>query len=97
MSVTVILELNAKPGAAEQLIAFMREILPDSRSFKGCNSIEVRQNQEDSCNLVFLESWASRADYEKYRAWRAETGTMEKLGKLMAGPRTLRYFDQVDV
>lgn len=97
MSVTVILEMNAKPGAVEQLLAFMKEILPGTRSFKGCHGIEVRQNQEDPCHLVFLESWVSRGDYDKYRAWRRETGTMETLGNFMAGPPNVRYFDQVDV
>ena len=97
MSVTVILEMDITPGTADQVLHFLQQILPDTRSFSGCLNLDVRQNQEDPNNLLFIESWRSRSDYEKYLAWRTETGTMKTLGAFMNGPPSIRYFDNLEI
>jgi len=45
---------------------------------------------------VLIESWDSREHYEKYFAWRQESGALAALGEMLAGPPNLRYFDEVD-
>lgn len=97
MSITVILEMNAKPESVDDLLGLMKEILPDTRGFPGCNGIQVCQNQEDPTNLVFVESWEQLSDYDKYRAWRAESNTMGSIGAFLAGPPKMRHFDITDV
>ena len=97
MTIRVMLELDVKPGSVDKLLAFMQEILPDTRAFSGCEGLELCRNQDAPENLVFVESWATREDYEKYLAWRAETGVLGTLGEWLAGPPNARYFDVVDL
>ncbi len=94
MSVTVLLEVAVKPNV--DLIGMMKQMLPDTRSFDGCEGVEVTQNQDDSNNIVLIEKWASRDHYDKYIAWRTERGDMDTLGASLAGPPSIRYFDTAD-
>jgi hypothetical protein len=43
-----------------------------------------------------VERWASRADDNAYRAWRAGEGAIAEMGPLVAGAPRIRYFDDVD-
>lgn len=96
MSVTILLDAQVKPEAVDEMISFLKEILPDTRVYEGCQGIEVQQNQEDSSNLVMIEKWESRQLYEKYLGWRTETGVMDKIGSMLSQPPSIRYFDQID-
>ena len=96
MSTTVLSELQVKPEEVDEMISYLKEILPDTRVYEGFQSIEVQQNQEDSFNLVLVEKWDSRQHYEKYLGWRIETGVIDKLGSMLSQPPSIRYYDQVD-
>tara|TARA_B100000767_G_scaffold273191_1_gene302676 strand:- start:926 stop:1219 length:294 start_codon:yes stop_codon:yes gene_type:complete len=95
MTVNVILEAQAKPECVDELVATFDAILPDTRNYEGCIEVKVLANQDDPANIVLLEKWKTRADYEAYVAWRAEQGTLESLGALLASPPSIRYFDEV--
>ena len=96
MSVTILLELQVEPEAVDEMISFLKEILPDTRVYEGCQGLEVQQNQEDSSNLVMVEKWESRQFYEKYIGWRTETGVMDKIGSMLSQPPSIRYYDLVE-
>ena len=51
------------------------------------------QNQDDTNTLVLIEQWDTRGQYEKYLAWRQESGTLAKIVELLDGPPSIRYFD----
>ena len=97
MSIKVILEVQAKPECVDELKATFEAILPDTRSYTGCIEVKVLANQDDPANLILLEQWQTRADYEAYVAWRTEQGTLESLGALMASPPIVRYFDNLGI
>jgi quinol monooxygenase YgiN len=97
MSTIVLLELHAKPGAANEVKALLKELLPDTRAYAGCQGIDIYSNSDDENNLVFYERWDSRAHYDKYLAWRTETGVVNQLGAKLAAPPSIRYFERVDV
>ena len=97
MSVIVLLEMKVKPEAVDAVKARLKEALPDTRAYDGCQGVDVCDNTEESGNLVFYERWDSRQHYEKYLAWRTETGAMEQLSASLAGPPSIRYFERVDV
>ncbi len=97
MSVLVLFELNAKPDSADDLKNFLRDELHHTRGFDGCNGISIHSNQEDPNNMVFVEDWDSREQYDKYLAWRGERGDMEKLMGWLAGEASIRSFDNVGV
>ncbi len=96
MTVKVLLEATAKPGTGADLVATFASILPDTRAYDGCAGVEVLRNQDDPDNLVLVETWESRAHYEKYFAWRQETGLVGQLVEAIAGPPSIRYFDTTD-
>ena len=106
MAVTIILEVQAKKGTGNDLLATMKGILPDTRSYDGCISLNVYQNQDDSDVMVLVENFETKAHYEKYLAWREETekylawreetGVLQQLGDALEGPPSIRFFDLAD-
>ena len=97
MGVVVLLELQVKPEAVNDVKGMLKENLPDTRGYDGCQGLEVYDNMDETGNLVIYSRWASRPQHEKYLAWRTETGTRDKMGTLMKAPPRLRYFEDVDV
>ncbi len=97
MSVLVLLEVQVKPEDISDMKSYMSEILPDTRAYDGCQGIDVYFNTEDTSSMVGVEHWDSRAHHEKYMAWRTETGVMDKIGTMFAGPPSIRYFERIDV
>ena len=96
MACTVILEVNAKQGTGNDLLATFKEILPDTRGYDGCTGLDVYQNQDDSDILIIVGNWESKAHYEKYLGWRQETCVFESLAAVLEGPPSIRYFDLTD-
>ena len=96
MSCTVLLELKVKPGTGDEVLATLKSILPDTRSYDGNIGLYVIRNQDDPDVLVAVEEWESKAHHEKYLAWRTETGVMDTLMEVVAEPPSIRYFDPTD-
>ncbi len=97
MSVTVLLEVQATPETIEELKTTLVVILPDTRAYEGCEGVKVVENQDDSLNLILQEKWQSRPHYEKYLAWRDETGALAALGAMLSQPPSIRYYDDLDI
>jgi quinol monooxygenase YgiN len=97
MSVNVILEVQSKPECIEELKTTFKNILPDTRSYDGCIGVQVVGNQDDALNLILLETWETRQQYEKYLGWRDETGALEALGAMLSQPPSIRYYDNLDI
>ena len=97
MSVNVILEVQAKPESIDELKSTLENILPDTRGYDGCISVQVTSNQDDPLNLVLLEVWENREKNEKYLGWRTETGALEALGAMLSQPPSIRYYDNLDI
>jgi quinol monooxygenase YgiN len=96
MSTIVLLEMQVKPEAVDEMKAFLKKALPDTRAYDGCQGLDLYGNIDDTGNLVAYERWASRQHYEKYLAWRTETGVADQLGAMLAAPPSIRYFERVD-
>ena len=92
MATKVLLELQAKPGTGDELIAFLGAILPETRAYEGCTSVETLRNSDDADNVVVVEVWETRAQYEHYLAWQRERGTSNRLKAGLAEPPTIRHF-----
>ena len=52
MAVRVILEVKAKPGTGDEVVAFFRSILPETRNYEGCTRVETLQNSDDADNVL---------------------------------------------
>ena len=97
MSVMVLIEAQVKPEDISTIKSYMAEILPDTRTYDGCQGVDTYSDTEDTGSWVIVEYWESRAHHEKYHAWRTETGVMEKIGTMLTGPPSTRYFKKIDV
>jgi quinol monooxygenase YgiN len=96
MSVVVLLELQVKPEAVNEVKANFKKLLPETRAYAGCLGLDVYGNMDDSGNIVLYERWESRDHYQKYLAWRTETGVLNALGANLTGPPKIRYYERVD-
>jgi quinol monooxygenase YgiN len=96
VSILVVLELEAKPGSEGAMIEVLGRNLGDTRARPGCESVTVHQDHERPTSIVLVERWASRADDDAYRAWRAGEGAIADMGPLVAAAPRIRYFDDVD-
>jgi quinol monooxygenase YgiN len=97
MSVDIILDLHVNPENREELLSFFSSILPDTRAYMGCQNITVTSNEDNLHNIVILEKWNQRSDYENYMAWRTERGDIEKIASLLASPPNLRYLAAIAI
>ena len=96
MAAGVILEVKAKPGTGDELVAFFRSILPETRAHDGCTSVETLRNSDDPDQVVVVEVWESREQYEKYLAWQRDRGPSARLiGRLAESP-SIRHFELTD-
>lgn len=97
MGIVVLVEMQLLSGHVESLKQSLASLLPGTRAFDGCESVEIQENQDDPDNLVAVERWESRAHYDKYFAWRQEAGAIRKINRISARPLSVRYFDDVDI
>ncbi len=94
MAVTVLLELKIKPDKVQDTLAGLAALLPSTRTYEGCIEVYAHQDQDDPTTIVAIEKWDSRKAYEKYFAWRTETGVMDQLAAWISAPPSIRYFDK---
>lgn len=97
MSVMVLLEAPVKADEISNMKSLLAGLLPETRAYDGCQGMDVYFNEDKAGEMVVVERWASRPHHEKYLRWRTETGVMGKLGAMLAGPPSIRYFDPAEV
>ena len=96
MSVLVLVEAPVKSEDVSNMKSYMAELFLDTRAYDGCQAIDVYFNTDDEGIMVLVELWDSRPHHEKYLGWRTETGVMAKIGGMLAGPPSIRYFERAD-
>ena len=95
MGTLVILEGVAKTESIRQLEDFLKRVFPDTRSYDGCQDITAYLS-EDGQTIVMVEHWISKEHYQKYLAWRKQTGVFADLTALLRDQPTIRFFDVID-
>ncbi len=96
MSVLLIAEVKVKPETKDELVAYMKEILPDTRNFEGNEGIEIYFDTEETDVMVLVERWREPEDYHKYHEWRVSTGVIDKLRTFLAGRPSRRFLEGAD-
>ena len=69
MSVMITVEFKIKPERVDEAFEEMREGLPATRNFQGCQRIDSYFDKENS-SLFLVEFWDSLEDQRKYLKWR---------------------------
>ena len=96
MSIIVIVNISAKNESLEELKKYFNEILPDTRSFEGCQGVQLYENKEDPTKLTIHAKWTSEETQKKYIAWRMETGEFDKLSSMLSEPLSMQLYDIVN-
>jgi len=94
MSVMVLLEAPVKPEDVSNMKSYLAELFPETVGYEGCQGIDAYFNIDREGNMVLVEHWDSRDHHQKYLGWRTETGVMDKLGAMLAGPPSIRYYER---
>lgn len=97
MAVMILLEVEVSPDKADDLKAVLGDMLVDTRAFDGCIGVEAIRDQERPGTIILVQRWQSRAHYERYSAWRAETGAAQATTEQLSASFGLRWFDPLDV
>lgn len=97
VSMTVLLELKFKSERVEEGVELFRHELLRTRSFAGCESVEVVRDQADLDRLIFVERWSSVEAYEAYGDWRATDGAITDLAEMLDAPPIMRRAEPVQL
>ena len=84
MSVMVSVEMPLRAEAFDDAVEFLRAILPDTRSFDGCEWCHTYLDRAGS-RVLLVEQWAAPEHQQAYLGWRVESGFMEQFGPFLAG------------
>ncbi len=96
MSIVIIVNLSVKEESLERFKKFLKEILPDTRSFEGCQGVQLYQNKELLTKFTIHAKWASEDAQKKYMAWRMGNGSLDKLTPMLSGPFDMQLYDIID-
>ena len=91
MPILVLAEAVAKPENVDSLLKGLAVGLPATRQADGCLSLDAHL-EEDGRTIVAVESWESKAHYEKYLAWRRQSGALAAMESLLEAPLKIRFF-----
>lgn len=97
MSVYVILELQSNPEDIDVLKSAIERILPAKRDCDGCNEVHVIENQDNPLNIILIETWETREQYEKYLKWRMEIGALDTIGAMLSKLPSIRYYENLGI
>jgi quinol monooxygenase YgiN len=64
----IIAQALAGPGFEQQLIDAQKRLVEAARKSPGCLRYELNVSAEDSRHIVFVEQWASTADWQRHMA-----------------------------
>ncbi len=86
-----------KPERTEEFKSLLKQLLPGTRAYDGCQSVDVYQDQDDPGLIHLVEDWRFKAHQQRYQAWRDETGIAETVGPFLASEPRFNYFDKQDI
>ena len=95
MAVLMLLEATAKGERVSELKRLLKERVPETRAFDGCQDSTAYLSVDDGRTVLIVDHWDSKEAYQKYMAWRAETGTRAQLSGMLEGTPKVRYFEAI--
>ena len=98
MACIVFVEFTVKEQAVDQVNDLMvsQDGLPTTRSQKGCLSVEVLAEMDNSNHFVLIEKWESKDDqlaYLKFREKQGPEGALAQLMPLLDGESKFIYWN----
>lgn len=87
----VLLTSRVNENVTAEFMVFLKENLPNVRNFDGCISVEILFNAETN-NMVFHETWKSKAHHIKYIEFITANGIMNALTNFLITSIDIQYF-----
>jgi quinol monooxygenase YgiN len=97
MSIFVMREGQIQSDKIADMKSYLIQTVPETRSYDGCQGIDVYFNIENPGNMVVLQQWESRDHFDRYLQWREETGVVARSVSMLTEPIGTRYFKRADV
>lgn len=97
MGIGVIVEFNLAPGGAAAISALMKERLPKTRSWPGCENIYLGTDDQDPNRVFLVEKWTSRQAYDRYREWAMQQADTAELLSYLIGEMQTTYLEDIGV
>ena len=97
MSILVMREVQIQSDKIADMKSYLIQTVPETRSYDGCQGIDVYFNIDNPGNMVVLQQWESQDHFDKYLQWRKETGVFSKSVSMLTGSLSTRYFERADV
>lgn len=94
--VIVLAHLRAKQGAGDAVEKILTEIVPAARLYDGCIEILVVRELDDPDQLVIIEKWSDRVNFERSTVLRAEFGPGTSLAGSLEKEPTIRFFEEAN-
>jgi quinol monooxygenase YgiN len=87
MSINVVINFEAAPGRADELLPLLQEGRDISRTAQGCESFDLFRRGDDADRFMFLEQWVSiEAHHENMINNIVASGHLERILPLLVGP-----------
>jgi quinol monooxygenase YgiN len=81
---TIIAKIQAKPGQGAALLAAQQQLVGDTRQEVGCLLYELHRSNETEGLVIFVESWATHADWQAHMTGEAMQRFQLAAGSLIA-------------
>jgi len=87
MSVNVVINFQALPDKALELLTLLKQGRDISRSAVGCESFDLFQRQDDESKFMFVEQWSTiDAHHENMSENIVASGHLGRILPLIVGP-----------
>jgi quinol monooxygenase YgiN len=97
MSVNVVVNFQALPDKARELLPLLRQGRDISRSAAGCESFDLFQRKDDESKFMFVEQWASiDAHHENMAQNVVASGHLGRILPLFVGPPDNGVIELID-
>ena len=97
MSVNVVINFQALPNKAGELLPLLREGRDISRSADGCESFDLFQRKDDETKFMFVEQWTSiDAHHENMAQNIVASGHLGRILPLIVGPPDNGVIELID-
>ena len=97
LALKVTMGLKIEWTRLDEFKQILQEVLPDTRVFPGCISVEVLEHHDAPGGITLMEEWESLEDQVEYINWLTETGMMQTLGSFIEAEPEIIYYEKLDI
>ncbi|MGO8925702.1 MAG: putative quinol monooxygenase [Limisphaerales bacterium] len=92
---TVIAQLNAKPGKESLVRQELLSLVAPSRKDAGCLCYDLHQAPDNPALFLFLENWTSKAHLDRHLQRPDLQAALARVGQLVAEPPRITLWEKI--